>query len=733
MNEREIFTTRNVAIGLAVLLFIAFIGPATGSATFFYRDFGVLGYPSASYHREMFWRGELPLWNPYSNCGVPFLAQWGTMVLYPFTLIYLLLPFPWSLNFFCLAHLWWGGLGVFCLARRWTQSSPAGAIGAVLFVFNGITLSTLSWPNYTAAFAWMPWILWYACEERRRTAALQNLAEGSKRPENSAPLSIVPAALAGTMQMLVGAPEITLLTWFIVLGIWAVEKRTRRSFLRLAAVIAVIAGLSAIQLLPFFELLSLSQRQTGLVANKWSIPIAGISNYILPMLHAFQTPQGTWFQHEQHFLSSTYLGMPALLLAFSGACAGGRRAKFLFVASIVCVLLALGTNLPAFSLLQKIPILGLSRYPVKFALLLPLTISLCAAYGFAHLNWKRFSREALLLAVVAAVACVVTLLHPYKYDRLPETINNSVGRFTFFLSVVVVIFLWTKSARPLHAMILVALLFMDGRFHIANQNPTTAMKTLTAAIGTRPLPHLGEGRVFISREAENALLKSEVRDLDTDFIGKQLAVWSHLNLIELVPKVNGSATLQLREQKEIQDWLYSGTNVNFEAWLDFLGVTKTTTPGTVVEWTNRLTALPLIRVASNVEPIKGTFEVVTNTQFDPRKSAAIDFISDPWLTGEATIENISIAPHEIKARITAKSAATILVAQSWHPAWMVEVNGKEIWDVRKANHAFLCFRVFGGANSIRVIYRDGNFKTGAIISLLTLTGCCLLGLRRKGS
>ena len=46
-----------------------------GSHAFFYRDAGLFGYPVASYIKNSFWHGELPLWNPYSNCGIPFRAM----------------------------------------------------------------------------------------------------------------------------------------------------------------------------------------------------------------------------------------------------------------------------------------------------------------------------------------------------------------------------------------------------------------------------------------------------------------------------------------------------------------------------------------------------------------------------------------------------------------------------------------------------------------------------------
>src|SRR5438477_5052796 len=104
--DTRLFQPSSFAIVLLVLLAVAFPDVVTGRSTFFYRDFELFGYPIAHYHRLLFWHGEPPLWNPYNDFGTPFLAQWNTMTLYPGTLIYLLLPLPWSLSIFSLVHLW---------------------------------------------------------------------------------------------------------------------------------------------------------------------------------------------------------------------------------------------------------------------------------------------------------------------------------------------------------------------------------------------------------------------------------------------------------------------------------------------------------------------------------------------------------------------------------------------------------------------------------------------------
>src|SRR6267154_3128002 len=113
------FTPWRFAALLALLIVACFPQVVAGLETFFYRDFALFGYPLAFYHKESFWRGEMPLWNPLNNRGLPFMAQWNTLTLYPPSLIYLLFPLSWSLGMFCLSHLFLAGVGMYRLAQRW--------------------------------------------------------------------------------------------------------------------------------------------------------------------------------------------------------------------------------------------------------------------------------------------------------------------------------------------------------------------------------------------------------------------------------------------------------------------------------------------------------------------------------------------------------------------------------------------------------------------------------------
>ncbi len=107
----KFFTPARFGILLALLVVASFPQVILGLETFVVRDYGFFAYPLAHFQQQCFWRGEIPFWNPYNQCGVPFLAQWNTMPLYPPALIYLTLPLKWSLSFFSLLHLWFAGTG----------------------------------------------------------------------------------------------------------------------------------------------------------------------------------------------------------------------------------------------------------------------------------------------------------------------------------------------------------------------------------------------------------------------------------------------------------------------------------------------------------------------------------------------------------------------------------------------------------------------------------------------
>lgn len=729
-----------------------------GTQTFFHRDYGVLGYPFLHFQRECFWRGELPFWNPFSHCGVPHLAQWGTMSLYPLSLFYVLLPMPWSVGVFSLGHLWLGGLGMYALGRRWLGDGPGAAMAGLAFACGGVAQSSLMWPNYTVALGWMPWVTLLG--ERAWRQGGRNL---------------VWAALVGALQMLSGAPEIILMTWLVTVlmlaGQLTHDAVPVTACLRFATVVLLVAGLSAAQLLPFFELLEHSQRQAGVSAAKWPMPLWGWANLVLPSFHYFRTPQGVFMQEGQYFFTSYYAGLPVLALAGLAVWRVPRRVVWLIAGvALAGLVLAWGEAFPPNRWLREVlPVAGTIRYPVKFVVLAAFALPLLAGFGVQWLFDKsrepeaggreaetpRSGERSLWIVGLAALALLgvvffIAWKFPWPYDQWTLTWQCAVGRGFFLTACCGVLVAFHRRLGAASGLVLSVLLLMmvwlDLRTHLPDLNPTLPRGVMTPGYAVensdlKAAPQLGEGRVFITPAAEKLLLRSPVADLGQDFIGKRFAQWSNLNVLDGVPKVNGAATLRVREQDEVQEWLYANATNTPTRLLDFLGAAHQSAADNPTAWVKRGPVWPWMTAgqAVNFGDSEETRRALLAESFAPEHEV--------WLPPEARgflrmtnataarVKEMRFRASHAEAFVECDRPALVVVAQTWHPAWEARVDGTPV-TLWRANHAFQALEVPAGSHRVQLRYRDRAFERGAWLGLASLTVCAGIVVhsqRRQGA
>ena len=726
----ERFTPLRLAVLIALLLVVEYPEVVLGGNSFFYRDFGLFTYPVAHFTRESFWHGEVPLWNPLNNCGVPFLAQWNTTVCYPLSLIYILLPLPWSLDFFCLGHIVLAGVAMYALAFRWTGNRFAANVAGLAFALNGLTLNCLMWTSNLAALTWMPLIV--LCVEK----AWQR---GGK--------SVVLAALVGATQMLAGAPEIIALTWLLLVPLWLGQTLRpdvllSKLVLRFVGVAALVFGLSAMQLLPFLELLRHMQRDVS-VSGAWAMPAWGWLNFLVPLFRCSPSLLGVWSQNEQQWTSSYYLGIGALALAMVAVWKiRNSRVVWLALAALAGAALALGDGGGIYSLVKRaIPLVGLARYPIKFVVLTAFSLPLLAAFA---VNWladesaKKFARRGLLsVGVILVAAQVMILLAANIFPRANESawfvFQNGAVRAFFLVSILAAVFWLAKASDTLRGWLglgILLLLGFDVLTHAPRQNPTLTNRIydpLPPAMSA--LPRFGESRAMISPAAQVWLGNAAVPAAFADFTGRRRALFQNLNLLVGVPKVNGFYSLALRENTEVMALIYTPTN-SPAGLLDFLGVAQVTSATDFFEWTPRPNFLPLI--TGGQKPIFADYQnpltAVTDANFDPRTivylppeaGGVISFSS----LGAVKLSDEQFSARRITAAVTATAPALVVVAQSYYPCWRAYVDGQpvKIW---RANHAFQAVQVPGGTHVLKLVYEDRQFNFGLAISVATMAGCGL--------
>jgi len=713
---------------LALLVLASWPQVWLGLQTFEYRDFGIFSYPIAHYFRESFWRGELPLWNPLSSCGTPFLAQWNSQVLYPPALFYLLFPLSWSLGVFCLLHLFWGGLGMYWLAQTWVQNRRAAAFAGIAFAFNGVLLSSLIWPATIAGLGWMPWVVWLAQRA--------SLAGGR---------IIIWAALAGAMQMLSGGAEPVMLTWVLVAGLGGLELlcgnvSRSRLVLRLGTVVALVSGLAAAQLLPFFDLLDYSRRQQEMSAAIWPMPVTGWANYFVPLFrcHSFQD---VFVQDHQAWINSYYAGVATVVLAVL-AVGQMRRALVWLLAglALLCGVLAVGEATPMYDWLARhVSVVGLLRFPVKFVILPALLLPLLAAFALAeknlgtgkgnHTSWLLVGGAA--LAVTLGITGWIWRFEPPGSDRTIMLFNG--GTRAVFLAAILWAWRWAEkikglTPRRLCQLLPLLLLWLDLDRQVPL--PLTVNRAIYAPNLPRsqPLPPAEAGRVLIPADVRDEFYHSALPDSTTDYLGRRFALAGDCNLLDGVAKCDGFFPLYLRDHAVLFYNFFDDRHAAAPL-LDFLGVAQILqNRGGRLEWVPRTTFLPRLTVGQQPRFADelATLAALTNADFSPQREVYLPPEARSLVTvsnaSAARLTSVSYAAQHISATVTTPEATMLVAAQTYHHVWHAYVDGRPVrlW---RANEAFQAVVVPAGTHQVQLIYKDRRFQLGTVISLTALLAC----------
>ena len=738
IRSKEFFTLPGVAMGLAILVAVAFTDVAFGWRSFFTRDFANFGYPLAYHVQQTYRAGEIPLWNPFNVAGLPFLAQWNTLALYPLSLVYVLLPLPWSLNFFNLLHLYLGGVGMFCLARRWMNHGAAAGVAGVGYAFGGLVVSALMWPNNTAALGWLPFVLLFGEQAAR--------AGGS---------SCVRALPIMTLQFLSGAPEITALTWtgLAILVLFAADADTVpacRRLGRLALVCAATVGLGAIQFLPFLELLGHSQRSARFASGDWPLSWSGLGNFVVPLFRTVQSRDQIFFQQNQQWVTSYYPAITILLPALMAIRAErARRVRLVAALTLATLLLALGSHGLVYDWLRKIvPVIGIMRYPVKFVVPVAVALPLLAGYGVRawFQNKIKISTAAPLGIGVALLSLALLLLNQWRPapGEQPDAVWRSGLTALACLFVFGAALVWAKRTTTLEARWLsplapALLVFADLYFANRHVNPLVHPELLSGRmVKLEPQPGLDGGRVMVTSAAQERVDNFNFTSPEAAVLIPRRALLLNDNLLECIPKLDGFFSLYLPRAAAAVVRLSRQTNSTPGGLLDFLGVTHVSRPGKPWEWDQRTNWLPLVAIVPRavfLDPTN-TLSALFSEKFDPRElvylppEAAAQSRNDG--SGAGNILATRVSAHRIDATVKTDGPVWVTLAQANCPGWRAAVDGRSasLWT---ANYAFQALQVPAGLHEVRVVFRPRSFELGAAITVTSLLAWLIWdgGLRRS--
>jgi len=370
------------------------------------RDLFCFWYPRYEFYRESLQGHSLPLWNPYTGCGEPHLANPEMAVLYPPNLIFLCVSPTQAVLVSTMLHLVLAGAGVYALARVWRISRGSALLAAIAFTFSSTTITRIEFYPFLCSLAWYPVaVALFALWLRRRTPW---------------PFFAVPLVLC--VQLLAGYPEATamsagtiaLYAVFAGLHAWR-EKRNWLSGLTplLGTVgmgtLATLLGMA--QILPTWELIRLSTVGSMPVnpgLSEGSVHPLAVFTLFIPSLYGVPGYLGRYWAPScfEFWLGTFYIGIvPIAILATSAsvhlARMGARHSNkatepqnrvhhhFLFALLALAGLYAMGRYTPFFDMIwHLVPLVQKFRWPAKALAAVVLSLSCLTAITLDALRDK---------------------------------------------------------------------------------------------------------------------------------------------------------------------------------------------------------------------------------------------------------------------------------------------------------------------------------------------------------
>ena len=388
--------------------------------------------------------GEIPLWNPYLFAGAPFLANGQHSMLYPFSVLFLVLPLAKAYGWFALSQVWLAGVSMYVFGRILGLRRGGAALAA--YVYQGaqfLVISAAVFPMIVAAVVWLPLLL--GCIDRVITTSL-----GPAARRDRALLWAAAGAVALAGQVLAGHAEFTYYT-LLVMGlyalwrlaaVWRAARRSARTgadlsgaarpaalarpAVWLAAMVALGLLIAALQLVPLFEVGQVNFRAGSAGFDEvrgWAYPWRNAMTLLLPDFHGNPTerayrdaftgqqvpltvnasgqpnPRGpgtTSWGVKNYVEGAWYMGVLPLLLAAVGGAAVLRRrdrpaaapeptpaisaGRFFVALSLVSVAFIFGTPLYAL-LYYGLPFIDQLHTPFRWVFPLALAVAGLAGIG----------------------------------------------------------------------------------------------------------------------------------------------------------------------------------------------------------------------------------------------------------------------------------------------------------------------------------------------------------------
>jgi len=232
----------------------------------------------------------------------------------------------------------------------------------------------------------------------------------------------------------------------------------------------------------------------------------------------------------------------------------------------------------------------------------------------------------------------------------------------------------------------------------------------------------------VTVESLQQMRHASVASPTDDYLGRRLSLYGNCNLLDGIPKLSGFYSLYLKEAEEILDPLRFTPDGERGALMEFLNVSQSIAPGTLMDWRGRDSYMPFI--TGGQKPVFAdaatTEQVVREGRFVPRDLVFLPLEAGVEITAtnrtKVTVLSRAVGAQRIDFELEAEGVSLVTIAQSYYHPWRAYVDGEptRIW---RGNHAFQTLEVPGGRHRVEMVYEDWGFRVGVAVSVVTLLLC----------
>ncbi len=413
MQERGLLR-RNHGPWLAILLvWLGMWWPVIfGGRRFFMRDLTFFAAPMKQFMLSELQAGRFPFWAPHLSAGMPFFAEITNQVLYPFNLLFWVVPGIFAaLSWFVLLHLLLGQMAFYRLARTLGCTRDLSVWAALVFGLSGYTLSITDNVNYLPAVLWVPaglaWFIRGLQKQNpvaaRRYTALSALATAAMLLAGDTLNPMILALVCGLM-----------LVWRWRSPGWPPGLPGRAALGHWVVSFGLGGLLAAVQILPTMQLVGVSVRQHALAASEsalWAFPPQRLVELIHPFFYGSTAPFPHFIGMFMYpvfvvpWADSVFIGVIPVGLALVGWLFRFRHCGFWGMVVLLSLGVGMAGALGALPLLIKLfPPLGYHRYLEKMVFWTTLGMVLSAV--MAAQAWRR---QGILSSVLPSLSLPIKL------------------------------------------------------------------------------------------------------------------------------------------------------------------------------------------------------------------------------------------------------------------------------------------------------------------------------------